>query len=46
VVTRGSYLMKTEVLKSKIGAGCCAADSPTSGSGAGKENPKIAEADR
>jgi cobalt-zinc-cadmium efflux system membrane fusion protein len=28
VVTQGSYLMKTEILKSKIGAGCCANDSP------------------
>ncbi|NUN95239.1 MAG: efflux RND transporter periplasmic adaptor subunit [Candidatus Omnitrophica bacterium] len=46
VVTRGSYLMKTEVLKSKIGAGCCAADSPASGAREAKENPKIAEADR
>ena len=26
VVTTGSFLMKTEILKSSIGAGCCDAD--------------------
>lgn len=34
VVTQGSYLMKTEILKSSIGAGCCAVDSKPQNSGA------------